>query len=236
MNERIFGGAVVAVLFSSVAIAQPAPSVPAAPAKPLHTRGSFFTSNQSRADIPAHIARLFKQLDLNRDGFITKDEIASSQTAFDDKMAKSAGKRSAKAFDRLDTNHDGQITEADIDAAKAARAAKSGKESSSRRRAGTPALFARADANKDGIVTRAEYDAAVASGKIKVRHSNMRGSAIVRQFEAADVNHDGRVSLEEAQQAALRQFDIADANHDGVLTPDERRMASKANRTRKRAA
>ena len=95
----------------------------------------------------------------------------------------------------------------------------------------TPAEFLqRYDANKDGVVTRAEFDAATADGKIKLRHANMRGSAIVRMFDAADTNKDGRVSLEEAQQAALRQFDAADADHNGVLTPDERRQAAKATR------
>jgi Ca2+-binding EF-hand superfamily protein len=64
----------------------------------------------------------------------------------------------------------------------------------------------------------------------------MRGSAILRMFDIADANKDGRVSLEEAQQAALRQFDAADLNHDGVLTPDERRQASKAERAKRGAA
>lgn len=233
MNECVSGCILVAALLSSAAAAQPDPAG-SAPA-PTHARRSFFTSNQNRADVPAHVARLFKQLDINGDGFITRDEIATSQAQFEDKMTKSAPRRSAKAFDRLDTNHDGQITQADIDAAKAARAAKSGKPSSGRHRAGSSTLFAKADANKDGVVTRAEYDAAVVSGRIKVRHTNMRGSAIVRQFDVADANRDGRVSLEEAQQAALHQFDAADANHDGVLTPDERRLASKANRAKKRA-
>jgi hypothetical protein len=64
----------------------------------------------------------------------------------------------------------------------------------------------------------------------------MRGSAIVRLFDIADSDKDGRVSLAEAQQAALQQFDAADLNHDGVLTPDERRQASKADRAKRRAA
>jgi hypothetical protein len=55
-------------------------------------------------------------------------------------------------------------------------------------------------------------------------------------FDAADTNKDGRLSLEEAQQAALRQFDAADLNRDGVLTPSERRQASKANRAKRLAS
>ena len=86
-------------------------------------------------------------------------------------------------------------------------------------------LLARADSNKDGILSRAEYEAAVASGKIKSRHANMRGSALARLFDIADANKDGKVSLDEAQKAALQQFDSADVNHDGVLSPEERRQA-----------
>jgi hypothetical protein len=44
-------------------------------------------------------------------------------------------------------------------------------------------------------------------------------------FEMADANHDGRVSLQEAETLALRHFDHADLNHDGKITPDERRQA-----------
>ena len=43
-----------------------------------------------------------------------------------------------------------------------------------------------------------------------------------RMFDLADANHDGRVTLPEATDAALRHFDTADVNRDGQLTPDER--------------
>lgn len=234
MSKFVSGGVVLAALFTSAAlVAQTAPVTSAASAQTTHTRRSFFTSNQARTDVPAHVQRMFKQLDLNHDGFVTKEELATSQAQFDERMAKSAPKRAAKAFDRLDADHDGQITRVEADAARAARA---GGRQSARRRTGSSSLFARADANKDGVVTRAEYEAAVASGKIKPRHANMRGSAIARLFDAADANKDGRVSLEEAQAAALQHFDAADLNHDGVLTPDERRQASRAERAKRRAA
>lgn len=235
MNVFVSGGVVLAALFSAApAIAQTA-SPASLTTPPAHARKNFFNSNQNRADIGSHVERMFKQLDLNHDGFITRDEIAASQSQFDAKMSKNAPKRAAKMFDRLDFNHDGKITQADIDAARAARLAKSGKTPKASRH-GASTLFAKADANNDGVVTRAEFDAATASGKVKVRHSNMRGSAIVRLFDLADANKDGRVSLEEAQQAALQHFDAADLNRDGVLTPDERRQASKSGRAKKRVA
>jgi len=43
-------------------------------------------------------------------------------------------------------------------------------------------------------------------------------------FDKADVNHDGRVSLAEAQALALAHFDRADVNHDGRITGEERKQ------------
>ena len=43
-------------------------------------------------------------------------------------------------------------------------------------------------------------------------------------FDMADANKDGRVTLQEATDAAARHFDMADANRDGRITPDERRQ------------
>ena len=228
MSKLVCGAAVAAALFASAASTQTSPAA-SSNTKSAQARHSFFTSNQARSDVPAHVERLFKQLDLNHDGFVMKDEIASSQAQFDERMSKSRTKRGARMFDRLDANHDGQITRAEFDAERGA----SGRPSAAKHRAASSSLFARGDANKDGVVTRAEYDAAVASGKLKLRHANMRGTAIVRLFDAADVNRDGRVSLEEAQHAALQHFDAADLNHDGTLTPDERRQASKAGRAKR---
>jgi Ca2+-binding EF-hand superfamily protein len=219
MKEFVPGGLLFAALFTSVAIAQTTPTTASLPKAP-HARRSYFNSDQPRSDVAAHVAKMFAKLDLNHDGFITADELAASKAKFEDQMSKRAPKRIEKAFDRLDTNRDGQITRAEIDAAQASK-----KSSTSKHRVASPALFVHADADKDGIVTRAEYAAAVASGKIKQRHANMRGNAIAKMFEIADVKKEGRLSLDEAQKVALEQFDAADLNHDGVLTPDERRQA-----------
>jgi len=53
-------------------------------------------------------------------------------------------------------------------------------------------------------------------------------------FEMADANKDGRVTLQEAQAAALRHFDMADANRDGQITPEERRQARQRMRAQHR--
>ncbi|UFN50579.1 EF-hand domain-containing protein [Roseomonas sp. OT10] len=44
-----------------------------------------------------------------------------------------------------------------------------------------------------------------------------------RLFEAADANHDGRVTLDEAWALASARFAEADANRDGAVTPEELR-------------
>jgi Ca2+-binding EF-hand superfamily protein len=233
MRKFVVGGTLIAALFSS-SLARSAPTPSAAP-QAAHARGNFFTSNENRSDVPTHIERMFKTLDLNHDGFVTKDEIAWLQTQFDERMSAGAAKRAARMFDRLDSNHDSKITSAELEAERAVRAAGKGKIAKAGRRAGSSSLFRNADANKDGIITRAEFDAAVSSGKIKLRHAHMRGSAVVRLFDTADAKKDGRVSLEEAQQAALAHFDAADVNHDGVLTPEERRQASKAEHAKRKS-
>ncbi|RST29685.1 hypothetical protein HMF7854_01715 [Sphingomonas ginkgonis] len=95
-------------------------------------------------------------------------------------------------------------------------------------------LFARFDANHDGVLTPDEIAAATgggmrgghgrggADGESRGRGMGGMGGMGARLFAMADANGDGRVTLAEAQAAALAHFDMMDANHDGLLTPDER--------------
>jgi aryl-alcohol dehydrogenase-like predicted oxidoreductase len=55
-----------------------------------------------------------------------------------------------------------------------------------------------------------------------------------RMFEMADANRDGRVTLQEATNAALRHFDTADVNRDGRLTPEERMQMHQRMRAERR--
>jgi Ca2+-binding EF-hand superfamily protein len=218
MKKLVFVGVALAALIPGMA------ALAGTTAKPPRARPNYFATNELRTDVPKHVEKMFTRFDANHDGFIGKDEVATAQTQFEARAAKSAPKRASHLFDRLDTNHDGQITLAELDAARAARDARRRVPVNASRRSGPSPLFVRADANKDGILTRAEFDAAVASGKVKPRHPNMRGVAIARLFDSADTDNDGRVSLGEAQRVALRHFDAADLNHDGTLTPQERRQ------------
>ena len=135
-------------------------------------------------------------------------------------------------FAMLDTNKDGFVTQAEMDAAKGAMHERMMKHREQR----GDAMFDRMDANHDGSVTRSEFDAAhqaMAAGMGEGGHAmGMRmmhgGSMVAHLFAMADADKDGRISLQEATNAAAAHFDQADANHDGTLSPDEMQSAHKA--------
>lgn len=179
----------------------------------------------TRDQMIQHVKQMFARLDTNHDGFITKDEVA----AFDQKMMHSMHMH-ARANERFE-------------------------QSRFERREGTArkqdrsALFDKLDTNHDGVISRQEFMAerpvherrvmvmretephsgqAMGEGdmhEMHMRQMGMHGGFAVHLFAMADTNHDGRVSLEEAEAAALAHFDRMDLNHDGKITPDERRQA-----------
>jgi Ca2+-binding EF-hand superfamily protein len=232
MMKLFLGGAAFAALFvSAAAVAQT--TAPASPTVRTHRSHSYFARNENRTDVPKHVQKMFARVDLNRDGFITKDEVATSEAAYQARQQQQAPKRAAKLFERLDANHDGQITLAEVEAAHAARYAATDRQTT-RTRPVHSRLFDRADANKDGVITRAEFDAARANGGLHFRQASMHRGFGGRMFDSADTDRDGRVSLAEAQQLALQHFDAADLNHDGVLTPDERHQARQLTRSHRK--
>jgi EF-hand domain pair/EF hand len=228
MKKYWFGGvAFTAIVGATAALAQTAQPVQPTPA--AHHARAFFTKPEARTEVSQHVQRMFARLDTNRDGFITKDEVAAAETQFQAKAHQQAPKRAAKLFDRLDGNHDGQITLAEVQAAHSARYAARGGQANTQKPVHSR-LFDRADANKDGVVTRAEFDAAAANGGLHFRQAGLHHGFGDRMFATADTDKDGRVSLAEAQQLALQHFDAADLNHDGTLTPDERKQARQLTR------
>ncbi|VVS96630.1 conserved hypothetical protein [Sphingomonas sp. EC-HK361] len=83
----------------------------------------------------------------------------------------------------------------------------------------------RMDANHDGFVTYAEMrEFALAAifpkGQIPERLPNDRMARA--EFDRADIDHDGRISIQEAIAGADRAFAEADTDHDGLLTEQER--------------
>ena len=139
----------------------------------------------------------------------------------------------AEHFARLDTNRDGSVTKAEADAAAKAFRGQWTERAKDRREQRGERTFERLDTNSDGAISRGEWDAGQAQREERVASRSERGPRGAgfhrgmggfggHMFEMADTNHDGRVTLQEAQAAALKHFDMVDANHDGQITPDER--------------
>jgi len=146
-------------------------------------------------------------------------------------------------FAKLDTNRDGFVTKAEMDAAPKMRRfkMKDGHADGDMKMPDRGAMFDRLDANHDGSISRDEFQSArsemrqrrvmVMNGDAKDMGSGRAGMRMHRlglgmrghMFEMADADKDGRVSIQEATNAAAAHFDKADANHDGTLTPDEMR-------------
>lgn len=245
MRAYLIGGAVAALAIASVAAAaQPAPpppgvaqgTAPAAMAPPPRSgerqvRVMFGGDHvMTRSEVADHVAKLFARLDTNRDGFITRDEMEAVHARMEAAMAKVGdaqmqvqdvekrladrgvfiGDRNAM-FDRLDTNHDGSISRQEFTAN-------------------------RPEVHEERVMIMRGPDGAAGAPMPMPRHPGMEMGMHMRHmgsmgmggfagplFEMADINHDGKVSLAEAQAAALAHFDKADLNHDGKITPDERR-------------
>lgn len=130
----------------------------------------------------------------------------------------------AEHFARLDADRDGFVTKAEAESGRKAlreRFAERKDERLDRR-------FDRIDSNNDGSINPVEFEAAHAK---RAEHRGrrmglraMKGHFGGRLFAMADADNDQRVSLQEAQAAALKHFDMADANRDGQVTRDERRQ------------
>lgn len=227
MNKLLVGGAAAALMIvGGPAAAQPAPPTPpgVAPgtAPMVHVETApraqmMVMSNRdiTRADVARHVAEMFAHFDTNRDGFITRDEVASVHGRMSHRMRGNVERRfdehampaadSAAMFDRLDTNHDGNLSREEFAAA----------HSRVRER--------RVIVMRDGAAPQTGGMPPLHRMKMRMHGMGMGGMG-GHLFDMADANHDNRVSLAEAQAAALAHFDRADVNHDGRITREERRQ------------
>jgi len=252
MKKLLIGGAAVA-LAGAPALAQPAPPPPpgvaqgtappmrvAPPAEP-HVRMMVMSDRvTTRDEVVRHVRELFTRLDTDHDGFVTRAEVE----AFHQKLAgmgemgremaeKARGMADmgremaqripevampmpdrAAMFDKLDTNHDGVISRDEFMAAKPELR----RERVMIMRSDAAATPGQAPMDGNKMEFRFEQHRAMHR-----MHAGMGFAGHL--FEMADTNHDGRVSLAEAEAAALAHFDKADLNHDGKITPEERQQA-----------
>ena len=136
-------------------------------------------------------------------------------------------------FARADANRDGFITKAEAEAVKQQMHGRMAERRAGTKRPDRAGVFDLIDANKDGMISREEFAARPQRAKM-ARHAGMRGMG-GKMFDRADANNDGRVSLAEAQQAALARFDRADANRDGTISREERMQVRQLRQQRKAA-
>ena len=200
MKTLLLSAATVAAAAISPALAQSA-------ATEVHI---MQTQPMTRTAMVQKVQEHFAKLDKDRDGFVSKDEADSGRESMHSKM-----------HDRIES-----------------RLAGDGVEMPDR-----GAMFDRLDANHDGSISRDEFTAAkpqVNERKVIVIKDGEDGDTRIRMhrmgtgmrfgghlFEMADADKDGRVSMQEATNAAAAHFDKADSNRDGTLTREEMRAAHK---------
>lgn len=187
---------------AGVALAQaPQPAQTPASAAPMASH-PMMQMPETRDGVVAMVREHFTQMDTNRDGYLTRDEMRgmhserrAKRMAMRGKTARTPG---AGAFERLDTNRDNMISREEFDSMRTMRQAHRGER-----------------AGKRG------------------QHMAMRGHGMM--MRRADADKDGRVTLAEAQAAAMRHFDMVDVNRDGRITTEERQQM-RQHRMQQRAA
>ncbi len=223
MNRILLGA--TALMVAIPAMAQVAP--PAAPyvPMPMSQGAQRMEMTQTRDQAVAKVREHFAKMDTNRDGFVAGDEMQSMRGHRQgqgqmgerrgrggDRMARNerAPRDPAAAFDRLDANRDGMISREEFGRAREVR---------EERRI----VINRAP----GGVPGAPGMAGDHQGMRKMhRMGGMGGGRAMGggMMRLADLDRDGRVSLQEATTSALQRFDRVDANRDGRITPEERRQ------------
>jgi hypothetical protein len=153
---------------------------------------------QTRAEVVERARTMFNRVDANRDGFITQAEGQALRGQVRGRLQQGRGARAADPARRAE-------------------------------------LFGRLDTNRDNMISRDEWARAEAQraerranrqgGGQRGQRLAMRGRAGGAMLRAADANRDQRISLAEAEAAALQRFDRVDLNRDGRVTQDERQQA-----------
>lgn len=212
MNRFLLGATALVVAVPAMAQMQPQPQPPIAPMAPMAQRMEM---TQTRDQAVAKVRDHFTKMDANRDGFVAGDEMQSMRGQHQG-MNRQMGERRGRggdrmamgnpgaAFDRLDTNRDGMISRDEFGKAREIRMERKVV------RNGTPgAPGAAMDGDHQGM---------------RKMHRMGGGRMGGGMMKMADLDKDGRVSLQEATNHALQRFDRVDANRDGRITPDERRQ------------
>jgi len=135
----------------------------------------------TRAEAETKAGAMFDRMDANHDGKLDR----ADRTA-----------RIAERFDRMDANHDGSLSKAEFVAAHEQMMGRPGED-------------------------RGEH----AMGQM---HRMMGMRMAGEMMHGMDADHDRTITRAEFVAGALKRFDAADADHDGKVTPEERRAAMRA--------
>ena len=198
-SSFLLAGIGLAACWTHAAFAQSDAPPPGAGGHPHQMRAP---APKTRADVESRVREQFAALDKNKDGFLTQDELRPPMPSEADRKAIRD-----RMFAMMDKDGNGEISKAEFDAfhAERHRWAKQGR------------------GDKPMLEDHAQNGGAPHPGMPPMHD---RESMMARMmFRHADLNHDGKVSLAEAEKAALERFDRIDTNHDGVISDAERDAA-----------
>ena len=151
-------------------------------------------ATQTRDEALTKVRGHFARMDVNLDGFIAGDELKVASGQRQEMSDARKERRQQAAFEWLDRNRDNMISRSEYGSFRQPRGQSMGGR-------GTAPTVMPGDRPGGG--------------------HQMGGSGMMRM---ADLNRDGRISLEELTTSALQRFDRMDANRDGRVTPEERQQ------------
>ena len=216
MHRIVFGATALMLAVPAIAQMQVPPQI----APPMAQRMDM---TQTRDQAVARVREHFARMDVNRDGFVAGDEMKSMRGqhqgmgAMGERRGRGGNRMAMNgamgnpgaAFDRLDANRDGMISRDEFAKAREMRVERKVVIS------GAPGAGMVGEHRGMNKMHRMN------GGGRGMGGGRMGGGGMMRM---ADLDRDGRVSLQEATTSALQRFDRVDANRDGRITPDERRQ------------
>ncbi|MDO6415921.1 EF-hand domain-containing protein [Sphingomonas sp. BIUV-7] len=215
-------GVALSVLVAGVAVAQDMGPPPGGPDGPGGPRMAPMMQPLKRTDVAGIVAKHFAMMDLNHDNVIdAADRVAMVAKRRADREARMKMHRD-RMFAELDANKDGSISRAEFDAAPPPPPppGERGPDGGPGGPGGPDGMRGPGGPGPDGMRgPRGGPDGP--GGMDRPMRGPGMGMISGRLLEQADLNHDGKVTLAEAQKAALGWFDKADVNHDGTIDRDE---------------